>query len=55
MVAVFCSLSAGSLDIIEHACIGQDDDEERHQVQTYTEKSGYRLDFMLQPMLCMFI
>lgn len=32
VVAVFCGLSSRSLDVVEHACVGQDNDEERHQV-----------------------
>lgn len=32
VVAVFCGLSPRSLNVVEHACVGQDDDEERHQV-----------------------
>lgn len=32
VVAVHCGLSPCSLDVVEHARVGQDDDEKRHQV-----------------------
>lgn len=33
VVAELSGLSPRPLDVVEHACVGQDDDEERHQVQ----------------------
>lgn len=33
VVAVLGGLSPRPLDVVEHACVGQDDDEESHQVQ----------------------
>lgn len=35
VVAIFSGLSACSLDVIKHTCIGEDNDEECHQVKTY--------------------
>lgn len=40
VVAVFSGLSPCSLDVVEHARVGQDDDEECHQVQTCRETFG---------------
>lgn len=34
VVAELGGLSSSSLNVVKHACIREDDDEERHQVQT---------------------
>lgn len=41
VVAVFSGLRSCSLDVIKHTCIGEDNDEKCHQVQTCKEKDDY--------------
>lgn len=41
VVAVFSCLRSRSLDIIKHTCVGEDNDEKCHHVQTCRETEGY--------------